>query len=320
MTVALIEMIAALALSTSLAAPPDTVEGVHFRVYRADGTAAEFSDIIEAGLTADVVLVGETHNDPIGHALEYSLLSSLAEGVNGQRAVVLSLEMFEQDVQLVIDEYLAGEISEPHFLRSSRPWSNYKSDYRPSVEYARENGLPVLAANAPRRYVNRVTRLGPESLAGLSESAKGFLPPVPWAPASEAYRARWEALMAESMASMPAPADSSANPHPAEGAMRYALDSQSLWDASMAYTITERLMDEPGSLVVHFVGSFHIATGTGLPEQIQRYRPATRTLIVTIRPTDSIDEFDEVEFSGLGDFVVLTDEAYTDDGSSGPGG
>jgi hypothetical protein len=126
--------------------------------------------------------------------------------------------------------------------------------------------------------------------------------------------------MAESMASMPAPSDSAANPHPTEGAMRFALDSQALWDASMAYVITERLMDEPGALVVHFVGSFHVATGTGLPEQIQRYRPATRSLIVTIRPAASIDSFDEEEFSGLGDFVVLTDEAHTADGSSGSGG
>lgn len=310
MTVALLETVAALALATSLSAPPDTVEGVHYRVYRANGQPASFAEIIRDGITADVILIGETHDDPIGHAVEYAILSSVADGVGESRPVVLSLEMFERDVQLVVDEYLAGDISASHFARSSRPWSNYEADYKPSVEYARENGLPVLAANAPRRYVNRVTRLGPGSLAGLSATARSFLPPLPWPAASDAYRARWDAVMAEAMASMPRAPDSTASTsqHPADNPMRYALDAQTLWDASMAYTITRRLMDRPGSLVVHYVGSFHVAHGSGIPEQIQYYRPATRTLVVAMQPTASIDVFDEEEHSGLGDYIVLTEE------------
>ena len=320
-------------------APADTVEGVHYRVYRSDGSPASFADIVAAGQSADAVLIGETHDDPIAHALEYEIFAALADMVGDTRPAALSLEMFESDVQYIVDEYLNGYISESHFLRSARPWGNYESDYRPSVEFARENGLPVIAANAPRRYVNRVTRHGPESLDDLPESAKALLPPLPFAGPSVAYREQWNKLMYESMAAMRAAADSAkadttaanamdevetdAPPQtdstgaapsgpPAHGtsdAMANALQSQSLWDASMAYSIAGELMRKPGSLVVHFVGSFHVETGTGIPEHLERYRPGTRRVIVAINPHSDINDFDADEFVGLGDFVILTDES-----------
>ena len=61
------------------------------------------------------------------------------------------MEMFERDAQIVLDEYLNDLITEKKFLDDSRPWENYKTDYRPLVEFARVNKLNVIAANAPRR-------------------------------------------------------------------------------------------------------------------------------------------------------------------------
>jgi uncharacterized iron-regulated protein len=90
------------------------------------------------------------------------------EKYGASRKAVLSLEMFERDVQTVINEYLKNQITETHFLAASRPWANYKTDYRPLVEFAKEKNLEVVAANAPRRYVNMVTRLGRASLDLLS--------------------------------------------------------------------------------------------------------------------------------------------------------
>ncbi len=338
-----IEIADPVAVSGIDSAMPDTVEGVHYRVYRSDGTAATFADIISHSSGADAVLIGESHDDPIAHALEYAIFSGLADAVGGTRPVALSLEMFESDVQYIVDEYLNDYISESHFLRSVRPWGNYETDYRPSVEFAREHGLPVIAANAPRRYVNRVTRYGPESLSDLPESAKALLPPLPYAGPSVAYKEQWNQLMMASMAAMRAASDSAsaepgqgdgANPDkaddeggdqraaddttaapaapPAHGtsdAMANALQSQSLWDASMAYSIAEALMRTPSTLVVHFAGSFHVETGTGIPEHLERYRPGTRRVIVAISPHADINDFDADEFAGLGDFVILTDES-----------
>lgn len=182
------------------------VEGEDFVVYEGDGDVASFAGILAELDGSEAVLVGESHDDAVGHAVEAQLLvraaqryGAMAAGT-GERPVVLSLEMFERDVQYILDEYLAGLITEDQFLESARPWERYRSDYRPMVEFARAHGIPVVAANAPRRYVNRVTRLGPSSLGALSPAARRFLPELPYPGPSEAYRAEWDALMGRMMA------------------------------------------------------------------------------------------------------------------------
>src|SRR5918993_537060 len=179
-----------------------------YRAFDSDGKQVTIQEVVEAFGGADVVLVGEEHDDPTAHLLEAELLRraherhGLGAGAKG-RPVALSLEMFERDVQLVVDEYLAGLISERHFLASSRPWNNYQVDYRPLVEYARAQKLPVIAANAPARYVSRVSANGPASLGALSEAARATLPPLPFRPASEAYAAKFGRFMGLDAATTP---------------------------------------------------------------------------------------------------------------------
>ena len=290
--------------------PADTVgitEGVDYRVYRSDGTEAALADIIEAMDGVEVVLVGEEHGNRVGHAVEERLLADAVERFRASpRWVTLSLEMFERDVQYVLDEYLAGQISESHFLESSRPWDGYAARYRPLVELARSEGLSVVAANAPRRYVNRVTREGPASLEALGPLARFYLPPLPYPGPSHAYRAEWDAIMAAAMsAAAEAHGDSS-------GAREYAgsenaLQAQALWDASMGHAITEALSVAPGRLVLHFAGSFHVERGTGIAERIEDYRPGTRVLsVVMTRFEGGAPSWDDAAHRGLGDFVILT--------------
>ena len=300
---------------------PDSsvVEGVDFRVYDHRGGARSFAEVLKALDQADAVLVGETHDDVVGHGVETELLVRAAErmGVAGEgssirRPVVLSMEMFERDVQYILDEYLAGLITEDQFKKSARPWDRYDTDYRPMVEFACAHGIPVLAANAPRRYVNRVSRLGPASLDTLSESAKAFLPPLPYPGPSEAYAARWNALMAEMSAprpakdSVPATPTPAGMPAPAGHGVGNALYAQALWDAAMGHAVAMALQAEPGALVVHYVGSFHVERDMGIPERIRDYRPGARILAVVLQPVSDIDAWDEKEHEDLGDFVILT--------------
>ena len=155
------------------------VDGVDFAVYDRAGRRVSLDEVVAAAGRAEVLLVGEEHDDMVAHALEAELYRRAIDaygavrGVPG-RAIVLSLEMFERDVQYILDEYLHGLVTEDHFLRSARPWDDYEARYRALVESARAHEQPVVAANAPRRYVNRVTREGPESLAALSDQAKRF--------------------------------------------------------------------------------------------------------------------------------------------------
>ncbi|MEQ9105194.1 MAG: ChaN family lipoprotein [Rhodothermales bacterium] len=286
--------------SAAFVAPADTVEVTvdHYRVYTSDGTPATFDDIVAAIPMVDVVFVGEHHNDPVAHAVERWVLEA-AHAASDNRPAALSLEMIARDEQYILDEYLAGHISESHFRSSTNPWTNYEQDYRPLVEFARENGLRVVAANAPRRYANLVTRKGREALLELSDHARTHIAPLPYGQPSERYRAQWDAVMGDA-----ADAD-----NPMHGMMENMLQAQALWDATMAYSIAEHLMRHPGSRVVHMVGGFHSETGTGTPEHLAAYRPGTQTLILSVQPVADISAFDPEEHAGLGDFVILADES-----------
>ena len=104
---------------------------------------------------ADVLFFGEEHNDSACHYLEAEIFKALHKNFGAK--IALSLEMFETDNQLVLNEYLGGFINEDRFSKDVRLWSNYK-DYRPMIEYAKTNHITVVAANAPRRYVNMISR------------------------------------------------------------------------------------------------------------------------------------------------------------------
>ena len=318
-----------LAMPVSAQPIPDTAA---YRIYSGEGQAAALSDVVAAMDTVEVVFLGEVHNDPTAHALQDTLLRRAYQqhgarlDSDGNRPVALSLEMFERDVQPVVDEYLRGWITEQHFLEAARPWSTYRSDYRPLVEFAKAHRLPVLAANAPRRYVNLVSRAGADTLQSLPAQARRWLPPLPYAEASPAYRAKWfetmQAAMAPSSADS-ADADSAANPHAApsdtsthgggpaaphgHGAMmRNMLRAQSLWDAAMAHRLAQHLMRQPEALVLHVAGQFHVSEGTGTPEHLARYRPGTRSLVIVTEPAADPTTFQPSTHRGLGDFVILT--------------
>ena len=290
-------------------ASPDSslVPGEDFRVYHADGREASLEDVIAAVDGADALLVGEEHGNRVGHRLEEAILRGVVERVRGTyRWPTLSMEMFERDVQYILDEYLAGIITETHFLDSARPWEEYAIRYRPLVELARAEGFPVVAANAPRRYVNRVTREGPDALSDLGPLARFYMPPLPYPGPSAAYRAQWDAIMAAAMAAMPEGHEDAPSSRSYAGSEN-ALQAQALWDAAMGHAIAQALDVAPGAVVVHFVGSFHVERGTGIPERIEGYRPGTRVAtVVMTTPEEGGLDWDADEHSGLGDFVILT--------------
>jgi uncharacterized iron-regulated protein len=288
------------ALAAQLAAGAQAPES-HYRVYDSKGNAVTLQTIVDSLEHADVLFVGETHDNPVAHLLEAELLRRADEtygpASTRRRALALSLEMFERDVQTVLDEYLAGLITERHFLLSSRPWKNYETDYKPLVEYARAHQLPVIAANAPARYVSRVSSEGAASLRALPQVAvKSWLPPLPFAAASEGYAAKFNRFMGGG-------AQGQSNPH---GGL-HLLEAQTLRDASMAYAISEYLKRGRDPLVVQVNGSFHSEERMGVPEQLARYRSKARAVVVTIVPADTFPNFDAATQGRLGDFVIITE-------------
>ncbi|MFZ1701101.1 MAG: ChaN family lipoprotein [Pyrinomonadaceae bacterium] len=279
-------------LLTSLASGQVKFDAEQFRIFDGKGNPATFADIIKAAGESDAIFLGEQHDDAVGHAVQFEIFKQVVEANKGRR-VALSLEMFERDVQVVVDEFLSGLITEPHFLLSSRPWGNYKTDYKPLVDLAKEKHFAVIAANAPRRYINMVSRNGRESLNGLSKEARKWLPPLPYAEPSETYAAKFKALMG------PSPE--------AQMGIDKILASQSLWDAAMANAVAKYLKKNKNGLVVHLNGSFHTESHLGTVEHLLKYRAKTRVTVVTIRYEEDFKTFDSTKQMNLGDFVILTD-------------
>src|ERR1051326_2363907 len=210
-------LLPALLMTQPLSAATPQAPEAHYRAFDSKGAPVKLQNIADALDGADVLIIGETHDDPVAHLLEAEMLrradERYAQAQSKKRPVALSMEMFERDVQTALDEYLAGLITERNFLQSSRPWPNYPTHYRPLVESAREHHLPVIAANAPARYVSRVSANGPDSLNVLSKEAKSWLPPLPFPPASPDYAAKFNSFMQSAMGGPHAATPSTANPH-----------------------------------------------------------------------------------------------------------
>lgn len=259
-----------------------------FRIFDSKGNPATFNKIIEEIGGKDAVFLGENHDDTVAHALQFAIFKSAVEKYSENRPVALSLEMFERDVQLVLDEYLDDLITEKKFLDDSRPWGNYKTDYRPLVELAKAKKLSVVAANAPRRYVNMVSRLGRDSVNKIDADAQKWLAPLPFGQSSKMYSEKFNALMG------------------GHGSVNI-LDSQTLWDATMSDSVAKYLKKHKNSLVIHLNGAFHTESRLGTVEHLLNYRPKARVLVVTMRYVDDFKTFDKATMTGLGDFVILTD-------------
>ncbi|HYF01991.1 MAG TPA: ChaN family lipoprotein, partial [Patescibacteria group bacterium] len=133
-----------------MTAQEQSLSDKNYRIYSTKlGREVSLQEIAADMERYDVLFFGEEHNDSVAHYVQHELLKML-HGQFGSN-LALSMEMFDRDVQHVMNEYLQGFIRERHFLKDARVWSNYR-DYRPLVEFAREQKLDVICANAPSRY------------------------------------------------------------------------------------------------------------------------------------------------------------------------
>ena len=195
--------------------------------------------------------------------------------------------MFERDVQPALDAYLGGRNTEEEFLKASRPWPRYATDYRPLVELARVETWPVIAANLPRRVASDIAKHGLAPLASLPAPERALVAADVQCP-KDAYFDRFAATMADhpgrAPGGMPAAADQQATIE------RY-YQSQCAKDETMAESIATsfaRRGSDTGP-IVHFTGAFHSDYGTGTAERVRRRLPGRRVAIVTLVPLPTLD-------------------------------
>jgi uncharacterized iron-regulated protein len=266
---------------------------VHYKIYDTRTKQIITIDkIVDDCARADVLFFGEEHNDSAGHYLENKIFMALHARYGENLA--LSLEMFETDNQLVLNEYLEGRIDETRFSKDVRLWNNYK-DYRPIIEFAKQNTIPVIAANPPRRYVSIVSRRGMKSLDSLSKETKKFLPPLPYDTLSGPYREKFMDIMKGS--------PGGENPR--------IYHSQSLWDAGMSYSIYKYLKKNKGKKIFHCVGKFHSDEKLGAAAQLKMRNKKLKILNISCVSDKYFSNPDPMaigweKFSSLGDYIILT--------------
>ncbi len=258
-----------------------------YQIFTGDkARAIDFDKMMKGLKDADVVFFGENHNNSICHWLQLQVLKEL-EKVSG-KSVVVGAEMFEADAQLVLDEYLAGVIREDHLKKEGKVWDNYQTDYAPIVEFAKENDLPFIATNIPRRYANIVARNGIGALNDLNEKAKSYIAPLPIEVDYElsSYK-EIEEMMGGHMGG--------------HGGSKNMVDAQAIKDATMAYFISENWTE--GEIFYHLNGLFHSKNHEGIVAFLRESNPDLNIITISVADQESIDDLEEDNL-GLADFVI----------------
>ncbi|HXC07194.1 MAG TPA: ChaN family lipoprotein [Bacteroidia bacterium] len=256
-------------------------------------------EIIKVMEQADVLFYGEEHNDSVTHYLEQKIFGMMEDQY--KEKLCLSMEMFEKDVQPVMNEYLQGFVREKTFLKDARVWRNYR-DYKPLVELAKEKKLEVVCANAPGRYSSLAGRSGQQELLRLPPVSKAWFAPLPYDTATGAY---YEKLMKES--GHTGKKDTVLSKAPPMMGNFNLVQAQSLWDATMAWSVAECLKKNKGYKVMQVNGRFHSDEGFAVVTQLKKYAPQARTVIISAGREDSFSKPDWDKFKKLGDFVIITD-------------
>lgn len=282
----------------ALSAAPLLAQAPEARAWDARaGRWVQWGAMADALARYDVVLVGEQHDDPATHRAEARLLDALAAR---RGRVMVSLEMFERDVQPLLDDYAAGRLPESDFLARSRPWPNYASDYRPLVEAARARRWPLVAANIPRPLASAVARGGWAALDTLPFSHRRlYAAERRCEPEGEYFRRFGEAM--GGMQGHGAAAD----PAAASAALARFYAAQCIKDETMAESIARAREVWRGWLVVHYTGAFHTDYRLGTAERLARRLPDARIAVVSIVPVPHPAAASAAEFADRGDYLIF---------------
>lgn len=272
------------------------------RIY--DTKASKFvtwREFTAVATTKDFVFFGEQHDDPATHAAEAAVLAAIGEK---RDHVVLSMEMFERDVQPLVDQYLAGTISEQNFLAGSRPWDRYQTDYRPMIELARVHGWPVVAANVPRRLASAVSRRGLALLDTLNAADKRFMAREHQCPKDTYYEKFAETMKGHGAGGGPPTASDAA-------AMASMTDkfyeAQCAKDEAMCEAIADAWKKAPkGAVVFQVDGAFHSDFGLGTAARARRRAPEASSVVITAVPVADLAKASAGDDAKKADYLLFT--------------
>ncbi len=253
-----------------------------FVIFDSQGNQTTYQELFNQSKEADVILFGELHDNPINHWLQLELTKDL---YNNSEKLVLGAEMMESDNQLVIDEYLSGMVSSSKLKSETKTWPNFKTDYLPLIQFSKENNLPFIATNVPRRYASIVYQYGLDTLSFLSDEAKTYIAPLPIL--YDTSLSSYQEMLAMGMG------------HGGDNLPK----SQALKDATMAYFILQNW--KKGQNFIHFHGAFHSKNYEGINWYLKQEKKRIKTITISSYEQDDLNQLDEDQI-GIADFIIVT--------------
>ncbi|UCH81853.1 MAG: ChaN family lipoprotein [Nitrospiraceae bacterium] len=239
---------------------------------------SRLGNVIESVSDKKIIYVGEMHDVFAHHAVQLDIIA----GIHKQNDnIAIGMEMFQRQYQSVLDAYIAGEMEEKEFLKSAEYFKQWGFDYnlyKPILDFARTEGIPVIALNANREIVKKVSAGGIDSLS--DEEMKEI--PVSMDFSDEEYRERLKEVFEQ-------------HEGDEEREFDYFYESQILWDETMSMSISEYLEREPDRQIIVIAGRGHLSFGSGIPNRTYA-RTGERYAIVLI---------DAEVVEGIADYIVF---------------
>lgn len=259
-----------------------------YQIYNSKGKKVSFEKMVNNLQKSDLILFGEFHDNSIVHWLQLKTVKALSQNND----LIIGMEMLETDNQILVNEYLNEKLTEEEFAKSARLWNNYKTDYKPIVDFAKVNKLEVIATNVPRKYASLLYKQGEEALFALPEDEKQWIAPLPF-PFDEtlpAYVKMMEMFKDSDHANLNFP------------------KAQAIKDAAMAHSIV--LNYKPKHLFIHFNGSYHSNDYEGIYWYINTYNSNLKMQTISVLQKNNINEISLTERK-LADYIIVVDEDMT---------
>jgi uncharacterized iron-regulated protein len=265
-----------------------------YELYKSNGKAAKYDKMIKDLAKSDMVFFGEYHTNPISHWLQLEMSKSFYESKGDK--LFFGAEMFENGNQLVIDEYLNGLYKEDKMLSEiTQLWSNYATDYKPLLEFAKEKNLRFIATNIPRRYASMINKKGIDALKELSPEALAMIGPdleKYFDPTVKAY-----AEMADMMGGHVPPN------------MLNIQTAQASKDATMAHFSLQNY--NAGDFLFHFEGSYHSNYEQGIIWWINKIQPGLKIKSITTVTESEWEEMTEEEKATIANYIIVVADNMT---------
>jgi uncharacterized iron-regulated protein len=265
-----------------------------YELYKSNGKKAKYDKMIKDLAKSDMVFFGEYHTNPISHWMQLEMSKSFFE-LKGKK-LFFGAEMFESGNQLVLDEYLNGLYPEKKMLPEiTQMWGNYQTDYKPLLEFAKENGLRFIATNIPRRYASMINKKGIDALKELSPEALAMIGPdleKYFDPTVKAY-----AEMADMMGGHVPPN------------MLNIQTAQAAKDATMAHFSLKNF--NKGDLLFHFEGSYHSNYEQGIIWWINKIEPGLNIKSIATVTQSEWNELSEDEKATIANYIIVVADNMT---------